>query len=221
MRFPDDVPLLSDGRVTLRAHRNDDIDAITEQCQDDEMQRFTVVPVPYSRDDAVAFVTSRSAGWERGTELSFAIEAPEGVGPSRFAGSIALRPRAPGVAGMGFGGHPVARGQGVMTAALRLLTDWAFADRDVHRLEWACIVGNLASWRVAWRNGFRFEGSTRGSQPQRGELLDSWHASLLSTDDRVPKTRWLPHPVLTGDRVLLRPVHVARRGALPGGGPRS
>jgi RimJ/RimL family protein N-acetyltransferase len=208
MRFPDDVPLLGDGRVTLRAHRAEDVDAITEQCQDEEMQRFTVVPVPYARDDAVAFVTSRAAGWERGTELSFAIEAPEGVGPSRFAGSIALRPRGPGIAGMGFAGHPAARGQRVMTTALRLLTDWAFAERDVQRLEWACIVGNLASWRVAWRNGFRFETTTRCSQPQRGQLLDSWTGSLLAADRREPKTRWLAHPVLRSERVVLRPLHV-------------
>jgi RimJ/RimL family protein N-acetyltransferase len=206
MIFPDQVPVLTDGRVSLRAHRLDDVDAITEQCQDPDMQRFTVVPVPYSREDAVAFVTDRSTGWERGTELSFAIEAPEGAGPSRFAGSIALRPKGAGVAGMGFGSHPGARNRGGMTAALRLLTDWAFAERGVQRLEWACIVGNLASWRVAWHNGFQFERTTRSSQPQRGHLLDSWTASLLSTDSREPKTRWLPHPVLRGDRVLLRPL---------------
>jgi RimJ/RimL family protein N-acetyltransferase len=206
MRFPDDVPLLSDGRVTLRAHRPEDIDAITEQCQDPEMQRFTVVPVPYSRDDAVAFVGSRPEGWARGTELSFAVETPEGVGPSRFAGSIALRPVAAGIAGMGFGAHPAVRGHGVMTAALRLLTDWAFTERGITRLQWACIVGNLPSWRVAWRNGFRFEALTRKSQPQRGELLDSWTAVLLSHETRAPKHRWLPAPVLTGERVALRPL---------------
>lgn len=209
MRFPDNVPVLSDGRVTLRAHRLEDVDAVAEQCQDEEMQRFTVVPVPYSRDDAVAFVASRSEGWERGTELSFAVEAPEGAGKSSFAGSIALRLKAPGVAGMGFGGHPGARGHGVMTAALRLLTDWAFADRGVQRLEWACILGNLASWRVAWQNGYQFEGTTRSSQPQRGELLDSWTGSLLSTDSREPKTRWLPFPVLRSDQVVLRPLQAS------------
>src|SRR6476469_1962076 len=153
MRFPDDVPVLTDGRVTLRPHRLDDVDAITEQCQDPEMQRFTIVPVPYSRDDAVAFVSSRHEGWERGTDLSFAVEAPDGVGPTGFAGSISLRLRSEGIAGLGFGGHPAARGSGVMTAALRLLADWAFETQGIRRLEWACIVGNLASWRVAWCNG--------------------------------------------------------------------
>src|SRR5205085_12105285 len=101
-------------------------------------------------------VSGRADGWERGTDLSFVIEAPEGAGPSRFAGSISLRPRGIGVAGLGFAAHPAARGHGVMTRALRLVVDWAFADQGIQRLEWACIVGNLASWRVAWHNGFQF-----------------------------------------------------------------
>lgn len=212
MRFPDDVPLLADGGIRLRPHQLADVDAITDQCQDAEMQRFTLVPVPYTRDDAVAFIDGRAAGWAAGTDFSFAIEAPEGAGPTRFAGSIALRPKGPGIAGMGFGGHPDARGHGVMTAALGLLTDWAFAERGIKRLEWACIAGNLASWRVAWHNGFRFEGSTRLAQPQRGELLDSWNASLLDSDTREPKTRWLPQPLLRGNGIVLRPLQPSDEG---------
>ena len=75
MRFPDDVPLLTDGQVVLRAHRLEDVDAITEQCQDEEMQRWSLVPVPYSREDAVTFVMGRAAGWEEESRFSFAIEA--------------------------------------------------------------------------------------------------------------------------------------------------
>lgn len=209
MRFPEDVPVLTDGRVTLRAHRMGDLDAITDQCQDPEMQRFTVVPVPYTRDNAMQFVTSRAEAWKGGTEHPFAVEAPGGAGPTRFAGSIDLRIKGPGIAGLGFGGHPAARGHGIMTAALRLVANWAFAQQQVQRLQWACIAGNLASWRVAWHNGFRFEGTTRRSQPRRGDLLDSWHASLLATDDREPKTRWLDQPTLTDGRVTLRPLAAA------------
>lgn len=58
MRFPDDVPVLTDGRVTLRAHRFADVDAVVEQCRDEEMQRYTLVPLRYAREDAVAFVST-------------------------------------------------------------------------------------------------------------------------------------------------------------------
>lgn len=207
MRFPDDVPVLTDGRVTLRAHRPGDVDAITEQCRDEEMQRFTLVPVPYSREDAVAFVASRASLWDDGTTCSFAIEVPEGSGSSKFAGTVELRHKGvPGLAHVAFGNHPAARGRGVMTTAVRLVADWAFEQRGVQRLGWSCIAGNIASWRVAWRNGFRFDGSLRRTQPQRGALLDSWTGSLLATDDRDPKTRWLNHPKLTDGRVALRPL---------------
>jgi RimJ/RimL family protein N-acetyltransferase len=206
LRFPDDVPVLSDGQVRLRAHRQEDIDAITEQCQDDVMQRWTLVPVPYSREDAQAFIDSRAAGWEEGSTYSFAIESPEGVGPTNFAGSIGLVIQGPGIGGVAFGTHPAARGHGVMTTAVRLVADWAFESVGVQRLTWSCIVGNLASWRVAWHNGFRFDGSLRRTEPQRGELLDSWNASLLSTDDREPTSRWLPHPTVSDGTVRLRPL---------------
>ena len=57
MRFPDDVPVLTDGPVTLRAHTRADIGPAYETCQDPEMQRWTTIPVPYLQEHAVAFLT--------------------------------------------------------------------------------------------------------------------------------------------------------------------
>ena len=39
--FPDDVPLLTDGVVTLRAHRRADVPAVLEQCEHPLSQRWT------------------------------------------------------------------------------------------------------------------------------------------------------------------------------------
>jgi hypothetical protein len=46
-RFLDDVPVLTDGTVRLRAHCPQDAVAIVEQCTDPESMRFTTVPRPY------------------------------------------------------------------------------------------------------------------------------------------------------------------------------
>lgn len=206
LRFPDEVPVLTDGRVTLRAHRPEDLDAIVEQCQDERMQRFTTVPMPYGRSDGEAFLAARPAAWERG-DATFAIVASSGVGPGRFAGSIALRAgAAEGLGSVGFGAHPAVRGQGVTTAALRLLLDWGFEERGLRRVEWTCLAGNLASWRVAWANGFTFEGIRRLAHPSRDGLVDSWNGALLATDNREPSTSWLPSPTLRNERVSLRPL---------------
>jgi RimJ/RimL family protein N-acetyltransferase len=204
MKYPDDVPLLTDEVVTLRPHQPDDLDAIFEQCQDPDSQRYTTIPVPYTRDDAAAFLKSRAECWESGTSWPFAMQVEGGVGPTRFAGSIGLGLKAPGIAEVGYGTHPAVRGRGVTTAALRLLLDWAFETQGLKTVIWRSIAGNLASWRVAWRNGFSFEQTTRGTLPRRGEALDGWTAVLLASDGREPKNRWLQVPRLTDGRTLLR-----------------
>jgi RimJ/RimL family protein N-acetyltransferase len=182
-----------------------DGDAIVEQCRDPLMQRYSLVPVPYDRSDAVAFVSGRPAGWADLSVRSFAIECPAGAGPTRFAGTISVRSGSdPAATELGFGTHPAVRGRGVMTAALGLVAEYAFTELDTQRLGWSCIAGNIASWRVAWRNGFRFEGTLRRGQPQRGQFLDCWSAALLSDDAREPANTWLSRPRLAGDRVVLR-----------------
>ena len=62
LRHPD--PPLSDGVVTLRAKARADVDALTAACQDPEIPRWTRVPVPYRRADAL--------GWIAATELELA-----------------------------------------------------------------------------------------------------------------------------------------------------
>ncbi len=206
MRFPDDVPVLSDGRVTLRAHGPEDVEGVFEQCNDPLSQDYTPIPVPYTRDDAAAFVSSRGQAWATGESWSFAMEPHEGVGARRFAGSVGIGLQAPGIGEIGFSTHPAARGRGLTTAAVRLIVDWAFAVHGLQTIVWRTVPGNIASWRVAWHNGFTFEATTRGTLPRRGEALDGWLATLLASDSREPKTRWLRHPVLTDGHVVLRPV---------------
>jgi RimJ/RimL family protein N-acetyltransferase len=209
VRFPRDVPVLKDGTVTLRAHNDDDLDGIYGQCNDPLSQQFTSIPVPYMRDDARRFVESRQLAWERSTCWSFAIESPWGVGPSGFSGSIDMRDRGSGIAEIGYGAHPDARGHGVMTRAVRLIADWVFDEQGIRTIIWEAYDGNVASRRVAWKTGFTFEGATRGSIPQRQSVRDGWRATLLATDTREPKTRWIDPVTIEDDRVRLRELQLA------------
>ena len=54
-------PLPSDAPLELRAWRQDDIDAMTESCNDPDVQRWTRVPKPYTRDHAAEFVATSPA----------------------------------------------------------------------------------------------------------------------------------------------------------------
>lgn len=204
MKYPADVPVLSDGRVTLRPHTRDDVEGVYEQCIDPTSIRCTTVPVPYTHQHAADYIERRAAAWENDSDWGFAIEADGGSGPGRFGGSISVGVKGSGIGEIAFGAHPGVRGNGVMTAAVRLIVDWAFHAERMRTISWQCNAGNYASWRVAWKNGFTFEGSARASLPQRDDALDGWRASLLSTDSREPKTRWLEPVTLTGERVVLR-----------------
>ena len=157
------VPRLSDGVVTLRAHTEDDVERIVEQCVDPLSIAWTIVPVPYTRDDAKRFVRhAMPGGWETDQEWGFAVEH-EG----RFAGTVSLRNRDEGRAEVAYGSHPDARGRGVMARALRLLLAWGFAPeaeggRGLETVVWLANRGNWASRRLAWSVGFTFDGTLRG-----------------------------------------------------------
>lgn len=206
MRFPDDVPRLTDRGVGLRAATREDVEGVYEQCNDPLSQLFTTVPIPYSREDAMEFVAGWASKWQDGSDWGFAIEADEGSGPGRFGGSISIRNHGGGIGEIAFGAHPGIRGKGVMTRAVKLICDWAFQVQKLHTITWAANAGNFASWRVAWKNGFTFEGASRAALPQRGMALDGWRGSLLASDSREPKTRWLEPVRLAGERVVLRPL---------------
>ncbi len=204
MRY--DVPTLREpaategDSVTLRAHAEDDVEAVYEQCTDPVSQAWTTVPVPYTRDQAKRFVReAMPGGWATDQEWAFAVD----VG-GRFAGTVSLRNEGEGRAEIAYGSHPAVRGTGVMERALRLLLAWGFEERGLRTVIWWANRGNWASRKLAWRLGFAVEGPVRQWLPQRGELLDAWVGTLLATDERQPATTWLVPPVVESPRLPLR-----------------
>ncbi len=193
-------PTLTDGTVTVRAHRDDDVPAVVEQSQDPESVRWTTVPTPYGPEDAQHFVREvMPNGWPDG-RWGFAVETD-----GRYAGTVELRDEGGGRAELAFGSHPRARGTGAMERACRLVLEWGFAQQGVRTVVWHAHVGNWASRRLAWKLGFSFGGVLRGYVRHRGdELVDAWSGTLLSTDDRRPRGLWLVAPPLTDGVVRLR-----------------
>ncbi|MGN6578242.1 MAG: GNAT family N-acetyltransferase [Nocardioides sp.] len=205
MKFPDDVPTLTDGVVTLRAHVPADAQGAYEQCQDPLSQAWTTVPVPLSMADAREFVEDIvPQGWREDRDYAFAVEAPDDDGTLRFAGTVSLRPQGPRRAEVAYGSHPWCRGRGVMERALRVLLDWGFGALDLTTVVWWANRGNWASRKLAWRLGFTMEGTVRSWLPQRGELRDAWVGSLLRDDKREPHSDWFEVPVIHGRGVVLR-----------------
>jgi RimJ/RimL family protein N-acetyltransferase len=205
--FPEAVPILIDAEagVTLRAAGKKDLPAIVEQCRDPEMIRWTTVPTPpdgYQLRDAEEFLALTAVGWTTGQRLGWTIEA-ERDSERGFCGSIDLQLEGDGVAEVGFGLHPAARGRSITAAALHLACNYGFEVVGLRVIRWRAVVGNWASRRVAANAGFVFDGTVRSLLVHRGELLDGWIATLIRNDPRLPRP-WL-HPIeIQGDGIRLR-----------------
>ncbi|MGH1564866.1 GNAT family N-acetyltransferase [Mumia sp. DW29H23] len=207
LRFPEDVPVLTDGGVTLRAHRTADVDALVEQCRDIETLRWTTIPLGYDAAMGTGFVTEMVPdGWRTATEHAFAVEAPGADGVPRYAGTVTLRDAGSGRADIGFVAHPSARRRGVMTSALQLLLGHAFDTLGLHTVIWWADHGNWASRKLVWRCGFTFGGTVRRWLYERGDYCDGWVATLHRDDAREPSTLWWSLPTLRGPRVSARPL---------------
>ncbi len=186
--------ILSDGVVLLSAPTEADLDDLTAACQDGEIAAWTTVPSPYARSDAEGFLAHVvGPGWASGRACTWAVrDASDG----RLLGMCGLAGVANGSAEIGYWVAPGARGRGVIGRAVALVLDAAFdpAALDLQRVSWSAFVGNWPSRRVAWRAGFRVEGTVRQHCVQRGVRRDAWVGTVLRGDPREPAEPWPAEP---------------------------
>ena len=176
---------LHDGDLVLSTPTVADVDRITELCQDEQIQRWTTVPSPYTREDAVGFVEHLVVpGWQR-QRPTWGIRYRD-----RLVGMVGLAGGELSSAEIGYWLGAEARGLGLMHRAVGLVLDTAFERLALSRVEWRADVPNWASWRVAWRHGFRKEGQVRGLGINNGRRVDQWVGTLLRDDPRVPAEPW-------------------------------
>ncbi|MEV4381554.1 GNAT family N-acetyltransferase [Streptosporangium sp. NPDC049644] len=203
--FPQDV--VPAGPVVLRPLSPADTEAIVRACADPEIVRFLpLVPVPYTRDDALQYLEVAEEDWKAGG-AAFAIADAE---TDEWLGNIGLKPsRLRSTNEIGYLVAPWARGRGVATAAAAALAGWAFG-HGVERVELLADVENLASQRVALAAGFQREGVRRGAEQQRdGTRRDLVSFARLRGDsgERVaPLLPDFPGGSLTDGVVRLRPL---------------
>ncbi|MCX5391031.1 GNAT family N-acetyltransferase [Streptomyces sp. NBC_00094] len=175
---------LTTDRLRLRNFVPGDLDAVYEICQDPDIRRWTVVPDPYTRQDAEFFLNRLVPdGWREDAEYTFAVEPVSG-GP--LLAAITLISRGSGVWEVGYWLSEEHRGLGYMTETVRALAHWAFTGLGCTRLVWRAELGNAGSRAVAERVGFAVEGVQRAGLVNKGTLRDCWIGALLPSDFGLP-----------------------------------
>jgi RimJ/RimL family protein N-acetyltransferase len=196
-------PVLTDGVVRLRELRAADKAAVVKACNDGLVERFCYrVPYPYHENDFTEFLAYNEHFWATDLMANWTVVDPRSdellamisldVVPLRQAGEI------------GYWCAPWARGRGVMSAAVRLVRDWAFDELELERLELTTDVDNIGSQRVAQAAGFRREGVMHGYLTARDRRADDVLFAMSPEDPREPLVP-LADPRLEDSRVIVRP----------------
>jgi RimJ/RimL family protein N-acetyltransferase len=147
---------------------------------DPDVLAFTRIPDPVPANFAETWYEAYAKGRLDGTREAFAVVDAAGTPLG-----VALAPKLDGTtrtAELGYLVAPSARRRGVATAALSQLTDWAFAEHDVVRIELLISVGNAPSKRVAARCGYSFEGVLRSFYFKQGLHEDTEIWSRVASD---------------------------------------
>ncbi|MEV4312394.1 GNAT family protein [Actinocrispum sp. NPDC049592] len=179
--FPD--PPLTDGDVTLRAWRRSEERQRFEAFSDPVVQRFSWPSAePFTWEQMDGRFDAQEADRLAGISLNLAIVDAERPDVLLGAGSLYDVDPAEERASVGYWVVADARGRGVATRALRLMSAWAFEELSLARLELTCGPDNLASQRVAEKAGFTREGVLRSHMRFKDGRRDTVVYSLLPTD---------------------------------------
>jgi RimJ/RimL family protein N-acetyltransferase len=173
-------PPLSDGVIALRPWRERDAAALAALCQDETIVRWTNVPAGYTEHMARARITEAEADRRAGRALVLAVvdtDTDELLGACDLR--IAEKDSHQAEVAYMLGGR--ARGRGVMTQAVRLLSRWAIEELGVAQVEIFAHPENLASIAVAERAGFVRECLLRGYRVKKGRREDRVALSLTAS----------------------------------------
>ncbi|WP_297554627.1 GNAT family N-acetyltransferase [uncultured Actinomyces sp.] len=173
--------VLEGNRVVLRSPQPADAEQLIKVLNDPLIANYTAIPQPYSLNDAKWWIdTSRQ------------LEAPNDVwlvwAASELVGCVGLEnyDESQRSLKLGYWASEPARGKGYIGEATRLAIQHAFENRAVDKIVWHAHVGNDASWKLAWKLGFVFEGVTRQVREPNGRVVHMWAASLLRGEPMQP-----------------------------------
>ena len=162
-------------RLTLRPLQPGDAAALHRLINDWEVTRtLAVVPFPYRREDADAWIASANRELAEGTAYHLAITGQEGA-QEMLIGAVGLHVDRGNRAGRL--GYWVGRrfwGHGVATEAAGRLVRWGLANLELDRIAADVATDNPASASVLRRIGFRQVGEGVGHSVARGGNHPVW-----------------------------------------------
>ncbi|MGY6020995.1 GNAT family N-acetyltransferase [Streptomyces spinosirectus] len=154
---------ISTERLVLRPLDEDDVPALAEMMNDEQVGAWTDVPQPYTEDRARAWIEDRAPAERvagRGLDLAVAEFLTQ-----RLVGVVQLAKTDWHVRSteMSYIVAPWARGEGYASEAALATAQWLLGDQKFERIELRTAADNTASQQVAQKIGCISEGVLRGA----------------------------------------------------------
>lgn len=154
---------ISTERLVLRPLDEDDVPALAEMMNDEQVGAWTDVPQPYTEDQARGWIT-RYAPTEREAGRGLDLAVTEFL-TQRLVGIVQLARTDWHVRSteLSYIIAPWARGEGYASEAALATAQWLFTDQKFERIELRTAADNTASQQVAQKIGCISEGVLRGA----------------------------------------------------------
>ncbi|WP_433273763.1 GNAT family N-acetyltransferase [Actinosynnema sp. CS-041913] len=168
---------IGDGVITLRVATAADAAALHLEHSNAEARRWALSdPVP--EHETAAQAERAALEWVTGVRALMVIVDDE---TGDVAGRVVLRPVVPPrVADVGAGVLPRFRGRRYLARALRIVSDWAFAEGGYTRLEAGVKLGNTPSANGVIAAGWDFEGPRKARlRNPDGSFGDEQHYAIV------------------------------------------
>ena len=168
--------------MRLRPLRPADVECVYLNVRHEAVSRWTLmVPYPYSRSDAAAFI--RRARYRLRQGQSYALGLT-GMNDDRIIGVVDLMSisQPDRSAALGYWLGMDYWGNGLMTDAVVRTVSFGFETLNLHRITAEVFLENPASCRVLEKAGFSFEGTGRQSKFKHGQWRDMLCFGLLKSE---------------------------------------
>ncbi|MFF4275597.1 GNAT family N-acetyltransferase [Streptomyces sp. NPDC001536] len=154
---------ISTERLVLRALDEDDVPALAEMMNDEQVGAWTDVPQPYTEDQARTWITE-CAPTERESGRGLDLAVTEFL-TQRLVGIVQLAKTNWHVRSteLSYVIAPWARGEGYASEAALATAQWLFTDQKFERVELRTAADNTASQQVAQKIGCISEGVLRNA----------------------------------------------------------
>lgn len=178
-------PVLEDGIVRLRPWATTDLSCVKAASDEAVIPESTTVPHSFTEQGGREWIERQHSRVVQGRGWSLAVtEMPQGAAVG--CGVLLLRPQE-GVAGVGYWLVPSARGRGLASRTVALLTEWGLCEVGLARVEAWVEPGNKASQGVLSRCGYEYEGRLRSFLSFPTRRADALVFSRIRSMSRVER----------------------------------